>query len=92
MKQKHNNLRWEGIRPKLRRKEFKELKTQQQGVNLLLSNKEQNWECRKYSQLDMTKLRVCMESIAKEKQMKMKTREKMECGLQRRVMVNDKPE
>ena len=42
MKQKHNNLRREGIRLKLRRKEFKELKTQQQGINLLLSNKEQN--------------------------------------------------
>lgn len=44
------------------------------------------------SVVDMTKLRVCLESIAKEEQMKMKTREKMGYGHQRRVMVNDKPE
>lgn len=44
------------------------------------------------SVVDKTKLRVCLESIAKEKQMKMKTGEKMGYGYQRKVMVNDKPE
>lgn len=44
------------------------------------------------SVVDKTRLRVCLESIAKEKQMKTKTREKMGYGHQRRVMVNDKPE
>ena len=37
-------------------------------------------------------MRDCLECMAKDKEMKVKTREKMGYGRQRRVMVKDKPE
>lgn len=44
------------------------------------------------SVVDMAKFRDCLEFIAKDKQMKMKTREKTGYGCQRRVIVNNKQE
>lgn len=92
MKQKHNNLRREGIRLKLRKKRIQRTENSAAEVKSSFVIKNRTDLMQKIqSVVDVTKLRVCMESTARRSEDENK--EKMGYGLQRRVRVkNDKPE